>query len=292
MSLIEEFPEIIRADVPLAPLTWLKVGGKAQWLAAPRSEEELVRLILAAEKQQVPVRILGGGSNLLVRETGVPGLVIQLDGEPFTRVSVEGPVVRARGGAMLSHVVAESVSAGLSGLESLVGIPGTIAGAVKGNAGGRHGEIGEFVRAVRVLTATGQQFTRRGDELTFEYRFSSINELVVLEVELELRPGPVEEITRRMKQLWITKKAAQPFSFQSAGCVFKNPRGLSAGSLIEQAGLKGTRSGLAEVSERHANFIVTQPGATADDVLNLIELIQSRVREHHAIDLDLEIRIW
>lgn len=260
--------------------------------AEPDSVESLTTLVKLAKQQEIPVRMLGGGSNLLIRDEGVGGLIIKLSGEAFQKIEVQGNLVRAGGAALLSNVISQSVSAGLAGLESLVGIPGTIGGAVKGNSGGRHGEIGDFVRSIEVLTADGEQVFRSGDELSFEYRFSGISELVILSVELELKPGDIDEITRRMRQLWISKKASQPFSFQSAGCIFKNPRGLSAGALIEQSGLKGTRVGGAEVSDRHANFIVTHPGATSTDVLNLIDLIRSRVHEKQSIDLEIEINIW
>ncbi len=292
MTRLTEMSDLIRFDEPLAPLTWLKIGGPAQMFAEPRSIDELQKLVKAADAEEIPVRVLGGGSNLLVRDEGVSGLVIHLQGDAFTQVSVSGTTVKAGGAALLSHAISESVSAGLAGLESLVGIPGTIGGAIRGNAGGRHGEIGQFVKSVEVMTAGGDIFSRSGDELTFEYRFCSINELVILSAEFELKEGQTEELTRRTRQLWITKKATQPFSFQSAGCIFKNPRGLSAGSLIEQSGLKGTKIGGAEVSDRHANFIVTSSEATSADVLNLIEVIQTRVRATHGIDLELEIKVW
>lgn len=292
MKTLNELSDLVRLNEPLALHTWLKVGGLAQMFAEPHSMEELEHLVKLAHQQGVPVRMLGSGSNLLIRDEGVSGLIIKLTGEAFQAIDVEGPIIRAGGAALLSNVISQSVSAGLAGLESLVGIPGTIGGAVKGNSGGRHGEIGDFVRSIEVLTSQGEHFSRSGDELSFEYRFSGISELVILSVELELKPGDIDVITRRMRQLWITKKASQPFSFQSAGCIFKNPRGLSAGALIEQSGLKGTRVGGAEVSDRHANFIVTHSGATSTDVLNLIDLIRSRVREKQSIDLETEINIW
>ncbi len=292
MTRLTELQNLVRRNEPLAPLTWLKIGGPAQMYAEPTSVDELRQLVQAAAADEVPVRLLGGGSNLLVRDEGVSGLVIRLAGDVFHQVDIAGETVTAGGAALLSHVISQSVGAGLAGLESLVGIPGTIGGAVRGNAGGRHGEIGEWVESVEVMTQTGEIFRRSGDELTFEYRFCSINELVILSVELGLKSGDVDELTRRMRQLWITKKASQPFSFQSAGCIFKNPRGLSAGSLIEQSGLKGTRIGGAEVSDRHANFIITHEGATSADVLNLIELIQTGVQAKHGIDLEVEIKIW
>ncbi len=291
MSAFDQFKDITKLNEPLAPHTWMKVGGPAQVFMEPRSVEELQQIIKVATAEEVMVRMLGGGSNILVREDGVSGIVIKL-GQEFGAVSVEGNLVKAGGAALLSHVISTSVAAGLAGLENLVGIPGTVGGAVKGNAGGKHADIGEFVKSVDVLTAKGEFFTRKGDELSFAYRFSGINELVVLSVELELKPGDPEEISTLMRTLWISKKATQPMSFQSAGCIFKNPRGLSAGVLIEKAGLKGTKLGEAEVSDRHANFIVTHEGAKSSDVLNLIEVIRSRVREVHHVELELEIKVW
>jgi UDP-N-acetylmuramate dehydrogenase len=236
--------------------------------------------------------MLGGGSNLLVRDEGVSGVVIRLSHAVFSQVSVSGNRVKAGGGALLSHVISESVKAGLAGLDTLVGIPGTIAGALKGNSGGRNGEIGEHVHSVTVITAQGEKFVRQGDELVFEYRRSSINELCVVEAEFELTPGNADEIAERMHKLWVMKKSTQPLSHQSAGCVFKNPRGLSAGALIEQAGLKGMKIGLCEVSDRHGNFIVTEPGAKSSDVLKLIDVMRTKVSEAHGVDLELELQVW
>lgn len=292
MSALDQFSDITRLDVPLAPLTWLKVGGSAQLLIEPRSVEELVAVVQAIAEEDLPVKVLGGGSNILVRDSGFAGVVLKLSEPVFSEVQVEADLVRAGGAAQLSHVISIAVAAGLAGLENLVGIPGTIAGAIHGNSGGRHGDIGQYVKSVEVLTAKGERFTRTGDELSFEYRTSSVNELVILSATLQLKQGEIDEVTKRMRQIWIVKKAAQPFSFQSAGCIFKNPRGLSAGALIEQAGLKGTRVGGAEVSDRHANFIVTTPNATAEHVLQLIDLIKSRVHEVHGVTLETEIQIW
>jgi UDP-N-acetylmuramate dehydrogenase len=205
---------------------------------------------------------------------------------------VEGTTARSGAGALLSQLISRTVKAGLAGLETLVGIPGTVGGALHGNAGGRSGDIGQFVTQVEVLTATGERCTRSEDELSFAYRSSSIDELVILDCRFELQQDDPGEITTRMRKLWIMKKATQPLTFQSAGCIFKNPRGLSAGALIEQAGLKGTRIGEAEISDRHANFIVTHPGAKSDDVLRLIDLARSKVTEQFGVDLELEIEIW
>jgi UDP-N-acetylmuramate dehydrogenase len=292
MSFPQDFSDITRRDVPLAPYTWLKVGGPAQYLVEPGSVDELVAVVREAHQSGTSFRILGGGSNVLIPDAGLSGITLRLTNDCFSQVSIDSPVVRAGGGALLSNVMTQSVAVGLAGLENLVGVPGTIGGALHGNAGTRHGEIGNYVKSVTVLTPAGERCVRTEDELTFGYRSSSIIEPVILEAEFELTPDDPDEITRRMRKQWIVKKATQPLSFQSAGCIFKNPRGLSAGALIEQAGLKGTRVGQAEVSDRHANFVVTHDGATATEVRTLIDLIRSKVAEIHGVDLELEIQIW
>ncbi|GIX05150.1 MAG: UDP-N-acetylenolpyruvoylglucosamine reductase [Planctomycetaceae bacterium] len=268
------------------------MGGPAQYLLTPRSVDELTRVVQVSCQEQLPIHVLGGGSNLLIRDEGVSGVVIQLSHPAFQEVHCEGNIVRAGGGALLSHVIAEAVRHGLAGLEVLAGIPGTVGGAVHGNAGGRHGDIGSLVRRLLVLSATGQQLVREGEQLVFAYRQSSLDELLILEAEFELRPDDPDKIAQRLRNIWVTKKATQPLSSQSAGCIFKNPRGQTAGELIEKAGLKGTRIGGAEVSERHANFIVTYPGATSQDVLRLIELMRSQVAEKFGVHLETEIVIW
>jgi UDP-N-acetylmuramate dehydrogenase len=174
----------------------------------------------------------------------------------------------------------------------LAGIPGTVGGAIHGNAGGRSGEIAEACRSVTAMTSKGEIVTRTGDDLSFGYRSSNIAEPFILEGTFQLRPDDPEEITARMRKIWIMKKASQPLADQSAGCIFKNPRGERAGKLIDQAGLKGTRLGGAEVSDRHANFIVTHDGCKSDDVLRLVDLIRSKIAEQFGVDLELEIQVW
>lgn len=292
MSLLEEFKDITRADEPLAPYTWLKVGGPAQYFIEPRNAEELTAVVKHCHQEEIPVRILGGGSNLLVKDSGVSGAVIHLESSDFSKITIEGTTVSSGSGASLSHLITRAVAAGLGGLESLVGIPGTVGGAIQGNAGGREADIGEFVKSVTVLTRTGEVKEKTGDALTFAYRTSSVDELVVLSAEFELEEDDTTEITKRLRKQWILKKSSQPFSFQSAGCIFKNPRGYSAGALIDQAGLKGTRIGGCEVSDRHANFFVTDEEATSEDMLNLIELVRAKVEGVHGVELELELKIW
>jgi len=292
MSSLDAFKDISLPDEPLAPHTWTKIGGPAQYLIRPRSIEELAEVVRVCHQEQIPVRVIGGGSNVLVRDEGVSGVVLQLVDDSFARVEVDGTTVRSGAGALLSQLISTAVKAELAGPETLSGIPGTVGGAIRGNAGGRSGDIGQFIDSVTVMNVKGETSTRRGDDLWFGYRESNIDELLILDATFQLQRGDPQEITRRMRKLWIMKKATQPLSFQSAGCIFKNPRGLSAGALIEQAGLKGIRVGQAEFSDRHANFIVTNPGAKSDDVLRLIDLARSKVSEQFGVDLELEIKIW
>ncbi len=292
MSSIEDFKEILKPSEPLAKYSYFKIGGPAQFFLEPRNADELQAVIKCCVENEIPVRVFGGASNILIKDSGVQGAVIRIHADEFSKISIEGTTVTAGAGALLSNLVSETVKAGLAGLESLVGIPGTVGGALHGNAGGHNGDTGQFATSVTVLTARGEKFVRTADELSFSYRESSINELAIIEAVFELTADDSEEVTNRMKKNWIMKKANQPLTHQSAGCIFKNPRGMHAGALIEQAGLKGTRIGGAEISDRHANFIINDENATTENVLDLINLAQNTVAEKFGVDLELEIELW
>ncbi len=289
---IEDFNEILLRNEPLSQHTWLRIGGNAEYFFTPRTQDELVNVIRFCRKQQMPIQILGSGSNVLVRDEGVRGAVVRVIEPLLSAIRIEETKVTAEGGALLSHVVSESVRAGLAGLEHLVGIPGTIGGAIVGNSGGRSSDLGQVVKSVSVLTQNGDFAVRQGDELSFAYRRSSLQDLIVLSATLELTRDDSEELTKRMRKNWIVKRSTQPLADQSAGCIFRNPRGLSAGALIEQCGLKGMTCGKARISDRHANFVVTDAGATSRDVEQLIERIQKAVAEKFAVELELEIKVW
>lgn len=289
---IEQFPEILQRDVSLADYTWLRTGGPADYLLTPRTEPELLSVVSACRADGLPIHILGCGSNLLVRDAGVRGAVIRLTPPLLSQIHIEGTTVQAGAAALLSAVITETTRAGLGGMEHLVGIPGTIGGAVAGNSGGRSGDIGQLIRSVTVLTQAGEVATRQGDELSFSYRRSSIQDLVLLSAELELHRDDTDELTKRMRKNWIMKRSTQPLADQSAGCIFRNPRGLSAGALIEQCGLKNAFVGKARISDRHANFIVTEPGATSSDIEQLIARVQSAVSARFSVELELEIQVW
>ncbi|MBI3468579.1 MAG: UDP-N-acetylmuramate dehydrogenase [Planctomycetes bacterium] len=292
MLFLKDYPDIVTRDEPLAPHTYFGLGGPAELVVRPRTMEELVAVVRRCKEEQQPLRVLGGGCNLLVRDEGVRGVVVHLEGPEFCGIRVQGSRVQAGAAALLSNAISQSVREGLAGLETLVGIPGSIGGALCMNAGGRAGDIGQFVCRATVMDAEGRVSERSRDEMSFAYRESSLDEPLILGGEFELEPGDPQEIVQRLRKLWIIKKTQQPLSSQSAGCIFKNPRELSAGMLLDQAGLKGTRVGGAEVSDRHANFIIAHEGATAQDVLRLIDLVRGKVAERFGIELELEIHIW
>lgn len=292
MSFLSGFEKIVRQAEPLAMHTWFQLGGPAEYFAEPETPEQLIALLKRCHDNGVPARVLGSGSNILVRDEGVHGVTIRLAELAFTGIAVDGARVTCGGGASLGRVVTTSVHNGLEGLESLIAIPGTIGGALHGNAGAHGGDVGQWTAHATVVTSAGETLERGRDELAFSYRSSNLDELVILEARLELSQGDPRELSRRMQKHWIVKKAAQPMGHQCAGCVFKNPRGFSAGELIESAGLKKTRIGGAVVSERHAGFIIAEPECTSQDVIRLIELVRTQVRERMGVDLELEIEIW
>ena len=283
---------IIRENEPLARYTWFRFGGPAQYFAEPTSVDELAALTQQCRRHKLPVRVLGGGSNVLVHSEGIAGMVIHLSAPAFCGIDFEGQMLSAGGGAKLSHAISTAVREGLGGLESLVGIPGTVGGALHGNAGQHGADIGTYVHEATVMTRGGEVLTRHRDEMHFAYRHSSLDELAILNARFQLEPEDVEQLTRRMQKLWIVTRARQPSDESGSGRIFKNPVHTTAAEVIEQVGFKGTRVGSAEVSDRDANHIVTGPGTTSDDVLQLIELIRSRVAQRLEIQLENEIEIW
>jgi UDP-N-acetylmuramate dehydrogenase len=289
---LQDFERIVRQDVLLGPHTWFGLGGPAEYFAEPGTIEELAALVRRCHDEGVTIRVLGGGSNLLVRDEGVSGVVLRLSATAFNDIRVKDQKLVAGGGARLGHVVSTAVREGLAGLEPLVGIPGTLGGALRGNAGSHGGDVGQWVVRTTTMSRSGELVERSRDELVFSYRQCNIDDLVILGCEFELEREDPQELTKRMQKNWIIKKADQPLGHQSTGCIFKNPRGISAGMLIDQAGLKGARVGGAEVSDRHANFIIAEPDATSRDVLQLIDLVQRTVSERLGVELETEIEVW
>jgi UDP-N-acetylmuramate dehydrogenase len=240
----------------------------------------------------VAIRVMGFGSNLLVGDKGVRGAVIKLDSESFSQIQFEGELLTAGAGADLSKLVLTCVQKGLSGIEALTGIPGSIGGAVRMNAGGNFGDIGSSVEKVTLMDSNGSIFEKSKPELVFDYRSMNITTKFILGAQLKLNAADPNVILRMVKEIWIYKKNTQPLNTKNAGCIFKNPRGVFAGALIDRAGLKGFRIGGAVISEKHANFIIAEKGCKSSDVLGVIETAKQKVKEQFDVDLELEIEIW
>lgn len=292
MNWYADFESIVRTDVPLAPLTWFRLGGAARYFIEPRNREELAAVVRRLNENAIPMYVLGGGANLLVRDQGVDGAVIFLSNPSFKSVAVEGRLVRVGAGMDVQKLVLQMAKAGLAGLECQAGIPGSVGGEIRMNAGGAFGDIGSCVAEVTVMDSHGKIFTRKRDDLVFEYRRSNISAKFILEAVFELNPENPESVTQRVKEIWMYKRNTQPLRDDSAGCIFRNPDGISAGKLIDEAGLKGHCIGGAEISTHHANFIVARPGASSADVLALMDLARDKVREKTGIVLEAEVVVW
>ena len=293
MTLAAAFPDITRQREPLAPYTHLGIGGPAEFLLQPRTADELKAVLLHCQHHRVPVRMLGGGFNLLVPDDPVPGAVVRLAGPGFGWVECVGPrTLRAAGGGQLFELIAAAVTANLSGLETLVGLRGTVGGSVRCNVGDKSGEIAAAVTRVAVLTDAGAEQVRARDELRFGDHSSDLDEPVILWVEFALEPDQPAAILKRLRRAWVQRKAAEPLSVQRAVRLFRDPPGWTAAALVEQAGLAKTVVGGAEVSDRNPNYAVARPGTTARDVLRLIDLLRDRVAAHSGITLHRELHVW
>ena len=296
MSWYEEFGEQVRLNVPMAPLTWFGLGGPAKFYVTPRDVGQLQAIVARIRENEIPMYVLGSGANLLVNDAGVDGAVIGLNTPEFKKFSIgEGEnktTVTAAAGKDIQKLVLECTHAGLSGLECLAGIPGSVGGEIKMNAGGAFGDIGSSVHSVTVMDTNGQIYVREKEDLIFEYRKSNITAKFILSATFALAEDDPQRIMTKVKEIWMYKKNSQPLADKSAGCIFKNPRGLSAGALIDQAGLKGHVLGGAEVSMKHANFITAKKGSQASDVLGLIDLVKQRVKEKFDVTLETEVVIW
>lgn len=276
---------------PLSRHTTFRVGGPADVLFLPESAEELQRAMELAREAGEDCLVIGNGSNLLVRDGGVRGLVIKLAG-PMSGVSVEGTAIRAQAGASLSQVSRAALQASLTGLEFASGIPGSLGGALAMNAGAYGGELSQVVREAMVLM-DGRVQTLSREELAMGYRTTRVLREggIVLSAVLDLKEGDAPQIAATMDELNRRRREKQPLSFPSAGSTFKRPEGYFAGALIEQAGLKGYAIGGAQVSEKHAGFLINRGGATASDLLRLIEYVQERVYAQSGVRLETEVRI-
>ena len=281
----------VQQHVLLDKYTTLRVGGPADYFAEPATETELKCLLDAAKEAGTPVLLMGNGSNLLVRDGGFRGLVIRL-GKNFSRIEPWEGGLKAQAGALLSALACQAAEASLTGLEFAQGIPGTVGGGVYMNAGAYGGELGNCMESVSVLDH-GAVRRVPGDDMRFGYRHSRAmdEKWIVLGARFRLEKGDKEQIDAAMRDFAARRKEKQPLNYPSAGSFFKRPEGYFAGALIEKAGLKGKSVGGAQVSEKHAGFLINTGGAAAKDFLQLMELVQKTVQKESCVLLEPEVRI-
>jgi UDP-N-acetylmuramate dehydrogenase len=269
--------------------TTFGVGGPCDFMVS--TAEALREVVSLARTQGLPVFVLGRGSNLLVRDGGIEGVVLRLV-DQLASIEVSGHQITAGAGASLGEVVSRATSAGIGGLEFLAGIPGTVGGAAVANAGARDVWFGHRLAELGIMATDLTETRRKRDEVPFGYRTSGIaTDWIVTFAVLAGVPATVDEARREVEAYLERRRSTQPLGERSAGCIFRNPPGESAGRLIEAAGLKGLSVGGAEVSTVHANFIVNAGGATAREILDLVEIVRERVRAVHGVDLELEISV-
>lgn len=286
------YPEQVLLDEPMSRHTTFKVGGPADLFVMPRSTAQVQELILKTREAGLPLTVIGNGSNLLVRDKGIRGVVLQL-GNSFRQLIHKDTHIIAQTGISLSALSNQAAEWGLSGLEFACGIPGTLGGAVVMNAGAYGGEIGPLVLSVEAVTLDGKLLELSNEDLDFAYRHTTLQDInvIVLQVELALTPGNKDDIHSRMAELTQKRITKQPLNLPSAGSTFKRPTGYYAAALIDQAGLRGYRVGDAQVSEKHTGFVVNVGNATSADVLQLMKDVRDRVHEFSGVWLEPEVRI-
>ncbi len=288
----EQVGEIIKIDEPMKLHTTFQVGGTADYFATPRIEEEVGILLEKAKKYEIPVFIVGNGSNLLVSDKGYRGMIIQI-GKEYSAVEAEGNIISAQAGASLAKIARAAYENGLGGFEFAAGIPGTLGGAVSMNAGAYGGEIKDVIIDARVLTREGEILVISADELELAYRSSIITkkDYIVLGARFSFEQKDREEIKARMDELAFARKSKQPLEFPSAGSTFKRPEGYFAGKLIMDAGLRGFQVGGARVSDKHCGFIINAGNATAADIHSLILQVQEKVLRQFNVTLQPEVKM-
>jgi len=298
-KLFKDYQSITRYNEPMARHTSWRIGGPVEVFITPQNNDQLLEIYQICLKEGLPVFVLGGGTNLLVKDEGIKGVVIRIGSK---QIQVKNDIITVETGYSLAHLVAKSIERGLTGLEAMAGVPGSVGGAIAMNAGGKYGNIGDVISRVRGIKRKADRGTKKNIEiitlsksqLRFGYRFSNIKDkFIVLEARLELTSSTPRQVKALFQEVLIEKQNIQPLAAKSAGCVFKNPSGrLTAGQLIEKVGLKATRIGDASIATKHANFFINRGKAKARDVLKLIDIVQHRVYQERGVKLELEIEIW
>jgi len=283
--------EQIKIEEPMRRHTTFRVGGPADLFLMPRTPDEVKRIVDLLNKESVPYYILGNGSNLLVSDQGYRGVIVQIYKE-MNQIEIEGDVVRAQAGALLSAVANRALEAELAGFEFAAGIPGTLGGACVMNAGAYGGEMKDVLKEVTVLTPDGEMITIPGEKLELGYRTSIIAKkgYIVLEAQIQLHDGEKDAIKAVMDDLKERRVSKQPLEYPSAGSTFKRPEGYFAGKLIQDAGLRGFQVGGAQVSEKHCGFVINKDHATAADVAELMRQVSERVEEQFGVKLEPEVK--
>ena len=283
--------ERIKKDEPMKKHVTFRVGGNADYFVTVKNADEIAAVINLCKEEKVPYFIMGNGSNLLVGDKGIRGVVIQI-AKDMNEIEVDGVTITAMAGALLSKIAGAALNAGLTGLEFASGIPGTLGGAVVMNAGAYGGEMKDVLDMVRVLTPEGEILELGKDALKLGYRTSVVAEknYIVLDARIVLKKGDKEKIREYMEDLKGRRTSKQPLEYPSAGSTFKRPEGYFAGKLIDDAGLRGFALGGAQVSEKHCGFVINKDNATALEIIKLIEEVQKRVKENSGVALETEVK--
>lgn len=297
MNIYEELCKIVSEDQilkdePMGKHTTFRAGGKADYLVMPSNEEQVRDLVLLLKKENVPYYVMGNGSNLLVRDQGFKGVIIQI-ARKMNQIRVEGETIYAQAGALLSKIAAQALGEGLTGFEFASGIPGTLGGAVMMNAGAYGGEMKQVIVNACVLTSSGEIAVIPADLMELGYRTSVFakNQDIILSAQLKLEYGNEAVIREYMDELKEQRVSKQPLEYPSAGSTFKRPEGYFAGKLIQDAGLRGFQVGGAQVSEKHCGFLINKDHATATDILSLMEQVSDKVEAEFGVRLEPEVKI-
>ena len=288
----EIISEIFRYDVSLQKYTSFRTGGSAEIFVEPLGVLELKRVLQFCKDEQKKVFVFGKGTNLLVGDNGVDGVVIHLGGINFKNVERDGRYVVSGAGVNLPKLIRTVALSGFGGLEALAGIPGTVGGAVMMNAGGKYGDISDTIRSLTTMTFDGTIIKYMREDVGFEYRGCNLSEQIVIEVEFKLNESKIEVVLEKMDEIYNEKQESQPLGTFNAGSIFKNTSQYKAAELIDKANLKGLKVGGAVVSEKHANFIVNTGSATSTDILELIKIIKEAIKKKYDVSLEEEIHIW
>jgi len=292
MMIPDELQHLIRSDEPLAPLVWLRIGGPAHFFAEPVDLDQFRQVLRWAHDNGVATRILGSGSNVLVRESGFDGLVVSLSSAATSGFSVEGETLTSGAGAKLSHAVIKAVGAGLGGLEHLVGIPGTVGAAVVGNVSSGGRDFSQAVRSVRLMETDGSIKDIAAEDVGFTHRNTSLVGTAIVEVVFKLEPGDATALTKRLQKLWIARNSDRPSQSDRIAMPFVDPDTMPACELIQSVGLAGIREGNVSLDSSQPHYLVAHEGATSDQCLRLIERVREQVLLQTGIDLQLNLQIW